>query len=102
MVRNGMPVKSANQGDSGTSKNGNIYYYYSCLQKKNKKTCNKESVSKDMIEKLIVENANSLLTPENIEYLAAAAVEQIEKDHSENVTLNNLKKELNKIDSPII
>lgn len=55
-----------------------------------------------MIEKLIVENANSLLTPENIEYLAAAAVEQIEKDHSENVTLNNLKKELNKIDSPII
>ena len=86
------------QGDSGTSENGKTYYYYSCPQKKNKKTCDKKSVQKDLIEKLIVEDAISLLTPENIEKLADAAVKQAEKDRSENVTLSNLKKELNKIE----
>ena len=41
-------------GDSGTSKLGNRYYYYSCLHKKRDKACTKKSVSKELLENAVV------------------------------------------------
>ena len=41
-------------GDSGTSKLGNRYYYYSCLHKKRDKACTKKSVSKELLEDAVV------------------------------------------------
>ena len=41
-------------GDSGTSKLGNRYYYYSCLHRKRDKACTKKSVSKDLLEETVV------------------------------------------------
>lgn len=41
-------------GDSGTSKLGNRYYYYSCLHRKRDHACTKKSVSKDLLEDTVV------------------------------------------------
>lgn len=41
-------------GDSGTSKLGNRYYYYSCLHRKRDHACTKKSVSKDFLEDTVV------------------------------------------------
>jgi len=41
-------------GDSGTSKLGNRYYYYSCLHRKRDRACTKKSVSKDHLERTVV------------------------------------------------
>ena len=41
-------------GDSGTSRNGNLYTYYTCFNKKKGHTCAKKSVSKDKIEDIVV------------------------------------------------
>ena len=42
-------------GDSGTSKTGTRYYYYSCQAHKARKGCPKRSVQKDYLESLIVD-----------------------------------------------
>jgi len=41
-------------GDSGTSKLGNRYYYYSCLHRKRDHACTKRSVPKDDLERTVV------------------------------------------------
>ena len=41
-------------GDSGTSKLGNRYYYYSCLHRKRDHDCTKKSVSKDLLEETVI------------------------------------------------
>ena len=34
-------------GDSGTSGTGKIHYYYTCAEKKKRKSCDKKSVQED-------------------------------------------------------
>ena len=45
---------SALVGDSGTSKGGNRYYYYSCYHRKHDRACSKKSVKKDYLEDLVI------------------------------------------------
>ena len=45
---------SAMVGDSGTSKLGNRYYYYSCYHRKHDKACSKKSVKKDYLESTVI------------------------------------------------
>ncbi|WP_268873186.1 recombinase zinc beta ribbon domain-containing protein [Christensenella intestinihominis] len=33
-------------GDSGTSSNGTVHYYYSCLERKKRRGCKKKSIPK--------------------------------------------------------
>lgn len=42
-------------GDSGTSKSGATYYYYTCQQRKNRSGCTKHSVRKNYLEDLVVD-----------------------------------------------
>ena len=88
-------------GDSGTSKNGNPHYYYTCLERKRKHGCKKKSVRKDMIEKLVTDiTINKVLTDENIEYMAKAAYELYEKertDASEITALQSTLRETQKV-----
>ena len=41
-------------GDSGTSKLGNRYYYYSCYHRKHDRACVKKSVKKEYLEDLVI------------------------------------------------
>ena len=41
-------------GDSGTSKTGKRHYYYSCINRKRLKSCDKKSVSKDILEETVI------------------------------------------------
>ena len=41
-------------GDSGTSKTGKRHYYYSCINRKHRKSCDKKSVSKDALEDTVI------------------------------------------------
>lgn len=45
---------SAMVGDSGTSKLGNRYYYYSCYHRKHDKSCGKKSVKKELLEDTVI------------------------------------------------
>lgn len=63
--------KSAMTGSSGTSKSGNMYYYYRCHNQAVTKTCNKKAVAKDRIEQLVVKAIrNIILDDEVIERIA--------------------------------
>lgn len=81
-------------GDSGTSKSGQKYYYYSCLNRKNKKNCNKKSIKKDFIEYLVVNDAKkTLLKDEIIEFIAEQIVILQERE-ADTTVLDGLKRQL--------
>lgn len=55
-------------GDSGTSKDGTRYHYYSCQAHKAKKGCKKKSVRKEYLEDLVVDFVlDHVLSDENIQ-----------------------------------
>lgn len=57
------------------SSNTSGYYYYQCYGKKNlHKDCSKKNLRKDFIEDVVVRDAMSLLTDENIDEIATIAV----------------------------
>lgn len=58
-------------GIHGTSRNGERHYYYSCAGHRLKKGCTKKNVRKEGIEAAVLRAALSLLTDENIAYIAA-------------------------------
>ena len=41
-------------GDSGTSKTCKRHYYYSCINRKHRKSCDKKSVSKSVLEETVI------------------------------------------------
>lgn len=68
-------------GTSGTSKNGEKHYYYSCRIHGNE--CIKQNERKEVIEDAIVSYiTDSFLTDENIEMLADKVVELIDSEES--------------------
>lgn len=89
-------------GDSGTGKQGNRYYYYSCAARKNPhggKRCNKKREKKDFIEWYIVEQTvNYVLTPERIEHIADRVVEAYNKEFS-NSGIKELEKRLSLLET---
>lgn len=57
------------------SSNTSGYYYYQCYGKKNlHKDCSKKNLRKDFIEDVVVRDAMSLLTEENIDEIATISV----------------------------
>ena len=55
-------------GDSGTSKDGTRHYYYTCQAKKARKGCRKKSVTKDRLERTVIDFVlDYVLSPEHIE-----------------------------------
>lgn len=85
-------------GESGKSKTGGkTHNYYICIAKKRKKTCNKKTVRKDWIEKLIVaETAQRVLIPDVINSIADAVIE-LQKHEQENSEVPILKSQLSEV-----
>lgn len=95
-------------GVSGRSKNGPLYYYYTCKGKRTEHKCQKKNVSRDFIEKFIATALKeTMLNDRAIQILADAAVEYQNKK-SVNTELEALlhrsaeiKKSINNIISAI-
>ena len=86
-------------GESGTSRTGNIYYYYKCRNAKLKKGCNKKAVKKQLIENLVVNHTIKTLFDDNmLEYIADQAYALSKR---ENTVLSQLKDQLAEIEKSI-
>ena len=80
--------------ETGTSKNGKVMRYYKCLGRKKGNGCEKETVRKDDLEKLVVNTTVTLLDkPDTLSYLADKVLERQNKTAQEHSVLNLLYKE---------
>ena len=62
-------------GVSGTGNGGKLHYYYQCQKRRTEKTCKKEHVRRDWIERLIAEYTQAyILRDDVIEWIADNAV----------------------------
>lgn len=85
-------------GDSGTSKTGTMYYYYSCGAKKKSHNCKKKSEKKDFLEWYVVEQTvEYVLTPARMEYIAERVVEEYDKEFN-NTRINEYEKRIGKLE----
>ena len=96
-------------GDSGTSRNGNIHYYYTCTNKKKQRHCKKRSEKKDEIEILICkETMINILTDENISKIAKIVVQKQEEERNTSERKNiekalaDIEKEYDKLADALI
>lgn len=80
-------------GISGTSKNGDSYSYYTCNAKRDGK-CRSKNVRQDALERLVLDSALDILTPENMSKIARLVVEENNKELNENVKLVSMENQL--------
>ena len=94
--------KSTMVGDSGTSKNGNSFYYYTCRTRKTKKGCKKKSVRKDWIEQEITRlTAEYVLKDDIIDYISDRIVEIQQKERNDKSAINYLNSRLSDTNTAI-
>jgi hypothetical protein len=79
-------------GESGTSKTGAKHYYYKCSHAKNKHTCDKKAIRKELIEKLIINATMEFLNDEKIINMLVDLL--IKLQSQENTELPLLQKQL--------
>jgi hypothetical protein len=79
-------------GISGTSQNGKLHSYYTCKGVAQHK-CNRKNVQKDYIENVVVEQARTLLTDENINEIASSVYETACKKQ-DNSRVKQLQREI--------
>ena len=86
-------------GVGGTSKTGKVHHYYKCGNAIYKKSCNKKTVKKDWIERLVAAyTRNDVLCDEVIDRLADAVVALQKR---ENTTIPFLQKQLAEMEKKI-
>ena len=92
-------------GDSGTSKGGQRYSYYTCSTRKHRKagkSCDKKSVRKNELERYIVEQTvNRVLVDEVIEYIADKVIELQRKELQDTSTLDYYKSQLRGVEKSL-
>lgn len=75
-------------GESGTSRLGRIYYYYSCLAKRRKQhPCKLKSVDKQWLEDIVINSTWALLADEGIVRYVAETLCKIHEETSRNNTV---------------
>ncbi len=81
------------------NRNSTNIEYYQCYGRTNAhKNCNKRSIRKNYIEKLVVSDAVSLLTDDNIEKISEIACEKNQRDIDLNSMLPSIRDRINQID----
>lgn len=88
-------------GESGVSHTGKAHYYYTCATRKKKQACDKKAIKKDIIERFVTESAMKVLTPETIDRIAEAAIEQNRKDIANDTTISSLTAQINNTEKSI-
>ncbi len=80
-------------GISGTARNGNVHYYYTCKHKKSKTPCDAKCISKQYLEDLVINATVDLLKGKgNIVHLAKEIYEICQKEEKDDTTLNLLQR----------
>ena len=89
-------------GESGTSKNGNIYRYYKCSCRKNKKSCTKKPEQKEKLENFIIDyTLNEFLNDAMINAIAEEALKEYQKEINDTSLLDSFKAELKDTESKL-
>ncbi|MBQ4443277.1 MAG: recombinase family protein [Clostridia bacterium] len=80
-------------GESGTSKSGNIYYYYSCLAKRRKQhPCKLKAVEKQWLEDTVINTTWSLLADKGVvRYIAETLTRLHEAESKKNTNIKSLE-----------
>ena len=86
-------------GYGGTGKLGKKYHYYCCNGVK-QKTCDKQIISKDLIESQVADVCVELLTPERIRIIAEEVMEACQAD-GEYLSIKKLKAAIKETDEAI-
>ena len=85
------------QGDSGTGRN-KMYYYYTCGNKKEKKGCIKETISKNWLEDLLVDvTIKYVFNEQNFVNILAEIKKVYKKYEQKSTELDDLKKQKAKL-----
>lgn len=86
-------------GDFGTSKSGKEYFYYTCANKKKRKSCDMKSIPKGYLEELVVtETVVQMLKDEVIEEIADATMRTQDKRRT---FIDKLEKDLKEVEKSI-
>ena len=82
-------------GDNGTAHNGERKYYYTCQGRKKKLTdCRKQSIRKDILEKIVLECVIEQIQKANsLNYIVSGIMKEQERQSQANIVLNLLLKE---------
>ncbi len=80
-------------GDSGTSKTGAIYYYYTCQNKKNKKECKTKSIPKDWLEDLVSEATKEFVIDDKVTNFIGSCITKLQEKNIDNAILKAVQKE---------
>ena len=85
-------------GESGTSYNGKVNYYYKCSTRKKKSSaCPKANIRKEDLEKIVLQTTVNLLrAPGNVERIADAVVDIHRKRWQDQSVLHLLKEDRDK------
>ena len=86
-------------GYKGTSKTGRSYHYY-CCRKARKHECHKKIIGKRLIEDRVIAACLSLLTDENMAFIAQKIAEECSRD-PENLTIKMLKRSIKEANTAI-
>lgn len=82
------------QGESGTSRNGKVKYYYKCVGRKNLHVCDQDVYPKEYIEQIVTDTTLKVLGNANIvEQIADAVVKTHEKRIQDKSLLNVLQQD---------
>lgn len=89
-------------GVSGTSRNREKYYYYTCTNRRQNKNCKKEYIRKNSLETLVVrETMHRILNPEKIKQVAKNCMDVYQREFAQNNELLYLQKNLVEITKSI-
>ena len=88
-------------GDSGTSKTGKSYYYYTCQNRKSNNGCKIKKYPKDKLEEFIFQKAKDELTNEDTLNLITDKISQLIKEKNYDKEIDEIKKELISIDNKL-
>lgn len=89
-------------GTSGTGKSGNLYYYYTCNNKKKHK-CDKKSVKKESIEKIVTHILRECLNDTSLKLFISLEVYRyyVQEYGADESLIISLKKQINEIDKKL-
>ncbi len=85
-------------GVSGTSRTGDLHFYYQCKTKRERKgTCTKKPVTRDYAEKLVAEKIQEIIGKPDVMEWIASKMEAYFREHQETDEVRMLKERLSTV-----
>lgn len=81
-------------GDSGTSKTKNVYYYYTCANRKIGRTCKTPSLRKEFIEELVVLKTREIVLKDSVIDFIAEQIVFLQEEAKDSNSLNEIRSEI--------